>query len=115
MKQNNKKEIGAFNNKKFRFSDWLAEKVIKTVAFLSIAVVILIFIFVFREAFPIFKMNKKEVVSTQTLVQESYGSTTPAPLVQESYGGVETGKNLIKSDSIQTEIQDKPNADAEKP
>lgn len=115
MKQNNRKEIGAFNNKKFRFSDWLAEKVIKTVAFLSIAVVILIFIFVFREAFPIFKMNKKEVVSTQTLVQESYGSSTPAPLVQESYGGVETGKDLIKSDSIQTEVQDKTIANAEKP
>jgi len=65
----------AFNKKKFRFSDWLAEKVIKMVAFLSIAVVVLIFIFVFREAFPIFKMDKKESVSTQTLVQESYGVT----------------------------------------
>jgi phosphate transport system permease protein len=62
-----------FNKKKFRFSDWLAEKVIKAVAFLSIAVVILIFIFVFREAFPIFKMDKKAAVLTEILVQESYG------------------------------------------
>lgn len=75
MSNNNRQEIGAFNRKKFRFSDWLAEKIIKTVAFLSIAVVILIFIFVFREAFPIFKMDKKVVVSTQTLVQESYGGS----------------------------------------
>jgi phosphate transport system permease protein len=66
-------DIVTFNKKKFRFSDWFAEKVIKAVAFLSIAVVILIFIFVFREAFPIFKMDKKAAASTETLVQESYG------------------------------------------
>jgi len=62
-------DIVTFNKKKFRFSDWFAEKVIKAVAFLSIAVVILIFIFVFREAFPIFKMDKKAAASTETLVQ----------------------------------------------
>ena len=62
-------DIITFNKKKFRFSDWLAEKVIKAVAFLSIAVVVLIFIFVFREAFPIFKMDKAENVSTEILVQ----------------------------------------------
>jgi phosphate transport system permease protein len=67
------KQIASFNKKKFRFSDWFAEKVIKAVAFLSIAVVILIFIFVFREAFPIFKMDNKKAASTETLVQESYG------------------------------------------
>jgi phosphate transport system permease protein len=64
----------SFNKKKFRFSDWFAEKVIKAVAFLSIAVVILIFIFVFREAFPIFKMDQKTAASSGILVQESYGS-----------------------------------------
>lgn len=70
-----KKLMETFNKKKFRFSDWFAEKVIKAVAFLSIAIVILIFIFVFREAFPIFKMDKKEAVSTEVLVQESYGGS----------------------------------------
>jgi len=70
-----KENIVTFNKKKFRFSDWFAEKVIKAVAFLSIAVVILIFIFVFREAFPIFKMNRLAAApSAVTLVQESYGS-----------------------------------------
>jgi phosphate transport system permease protein len=68
-------QMASFNKKKFRFSDWFAEKVIKAVAFLSIAVVILIFIFVFREAFPIFKMDNKAAVNTETLVQESYGGT----------------------------------------
>lgn len=69
------KGIVTFNKKKFRFSDWFAEKVIKAVAFLSIAIVILIFIFVFREAFPIFKMDKTEAVTSELLVQESYGGT----------------------------------------
>jgi phosphate transport system permease protein len=75
-------EIIAFSKKKFRFSDWFAEKVIKAVAFLSIAVVILIFIFVFREAFPIFKMDKNEAGSTELLVQESYdgGETMNEPV-----------------------------------
>ena len=67
--------IVTFDKKKFRFSDWFAEKVIKAVAFLSIAVVILIFFFVFREAFPIFKMDKKSIASTEILVQESYGGS----------------------------------------
>lgn len=67
----------SFKKKKFRFSDWLAEKIIKFVAFLSIAVVVLIFVFVFREAFPIFKMDSTKTVSTAALVQESYGSPEP--------------------------------------
>jgi phosphate transport system permease protein len=82
-KQNPSQDIVTFNKKKFRFSDWFAEKLIKAVAFLSIAVVILIFIFVFREAFPIFKMDKKEAVQTELLVQESYGGAdTPGNSVK---------------------------------
>jgi phosphate transport system permease protein len=70
---NKNEDIVTFNKKKFRFSDWFAEKVIKAVAFLSIAVVILIFIFVFREAFPIFRMDKTSATSKEIMVQESYG------------------------------------------
>jgi phosphate transport system permease protein len=73
----------SFNRKRFRFSDWFAEKVIKSVAFLSIAFVILIFIFVFREAFPIFKMNQVDKVSTEILVQESYGGDESEGAVEE--------------------------------
>jgi phosphate transport system permease protein len=62
-----------FAQKKFRFSDWFAEKFIKTVAFMSIAVVILIFIFVFREALPIFHMDKIESAQKEQLVQSTYG------------------------------------------
>jgi len=91
-----------FNKKKFRFSDWLAEKVIKAVAFLSIAVVILIFIFVFREALPIFKMDKKEAVSTEMLVQESYG-------------GSENEISTVKISDNQVDNSNKINVTDEKP
>jgi phosphate transport system permease protein len=94
----------SFNKKKFRFSDWLAEKVIKTVAFLSIAVVVLIFIFVFREAFPIFKMNKNEPVSTELLVQESYGGIET---VNESH---QTADKQVENSNIIPVPEDKPSS-----
>jgi phosphate transport system permease protein len=102
--QNTSNEIITFNKKKFRFSDWFAEKVIKAVAFLSIAVVVLIFIFVFREAFPIFKMDKAEKVSTEILVQESYGGT------ENGNGKTTTPDNQVdNSNEIQTSGE-KPSA-----
>lgn len=94
--------MATFNRKKFRFSDWFAEKVIKAVAFLSIAVVILIFIFVFREAFPIFKMDKKTAASTETLVQESYG-------------GADTENSKIKITDNQVDNSNKKQTNGEKP
>ena len=81
--------------RKFRWSDYLAEKIIKGVAFLSITIIVLIFIFVFREAFPIFSSGKAsvktEVAGTLDPVQETYGEVTDklAPTeVQETYGEV---------------------------
>ncbi len=81
--------------KKFRIGDYLAEKIIKGVAFLSITIIVLIFFFVFREAFPIFS-NSKEVQPTKTenvgqSVQETYGAVTDKTTkteVQETYGEV---------------------------
>ena len=81
--------------KKFRWSDYLAEKMIKGVAFLSITIIVLIFIFVFREAVPIFTSTKApahaEVVASSDLVQETYGEVVDNSLngqVQETYGEV---------------------------
>jgi phosphate transport system permease protein len=92
-----------FDKKKFRFSDWLAEKIIKAVAFLSIAVVILIFIFVFREAFPIFKMDKKVIAPTETLVQESYGGsetvTAPVKTSETKLPGIDENQVIIDKPS----------------
>jgi phosphate transport system permease protein len=102
QKQNTSKEIASFNKKRFRFSDWFAEKVIKAVAFLSIAIVILIFIFVFREAFPIFRMDKADAVGTEVLVQESYG-------------GAETGNSSVKVPDNQVESSNIVHASVIKP
>ena len=78
--------------KQMRLSEFFAEKIISGVAFLSIAIIILIFLFVFREAFPIFygKTGKKAV--TTEARQEIYGSGTTGKtaLKQEVYGSTDT-------------------------
>jgi phosphate transport system permease protein len=57
--------VSSLLKKQFRFSDWLAERVIKTVAFLSIAFVALIFIFVFRETLPLFSRDAVAVATPE--------------------------------------------------
>jgi phosphate transport system permease protein len=100
--KNSLTEKVSFNKKRFRFSDWLAEKIIKAVAFLSIAVVILIFIFVFREALPIFKMDKNGASATEVLVQESYG-------------GADTGSGSARVVDNQVESSNIVHGQGEKP
>jgi len=97
--------------KKFRWSDYLAEKVIKGVAFLSITIVALIFIFVFRESLPIFKTEKAPVKTEATAeTQETYGEVTDKPAaadVQETYGEVtDQSNNQAKVDSTSTSKAD---------
>ena len=81
--------------KKFRWSDYLAEKIIKGVAFLSITIIVLIFVFVFRESIPIFaSSNPAELAKASALPvenQETYGTITDQPAtaeVQQTYGEV---------------------------
>ncbi|MBN1415234.1 MAG: phosphate ABC transporter permease subunit PstC [Bacteroidales bacterium] len=69
----------SIGEKQFRFSDWFASKLIKTVSFFSIAFVILIFLFVFRETVPLFGgkqgSEKTEITGTghaDELKPESY-------------------------------------------
>lgn len=60
--------------KRFYFSDWLAKILIKTIAFISFISIILIFVFVFREAFPIFSFHEnKSIYTEKELEQETYG------------------------------------------
>lgn len=74
--------------KQFRFSEYISEKIIKSVAFLSITIIVLIFIFVFKESLPIFKQKKStptENVSSD--MPERYGEeTTEDPLQPIRYG-----------------------------
>ncbi|MDR6845418.1 phosphate ABC transporter permease subunit PstC [Flavobacterium granuli] len=89
--------------KQFRLSEFLAEKIISSIAFLSIAVIFLIFIFVFKESLPLFSLgsddkNKSEIhasavnkpesydAASEDLKPESYGSESTEELKPESYG-----------------------------
>ena len=102
-KKGDHSESISFAKKRFRFSDWIAEKVIKMVAFMSIAVVALIFIFVFREAFPIFRMDVKENAEGQVLVPSSYNSDDQGTSVKTA------DKQVDNSNKVQTKV-DKPSS-----
>jgi phosphate transport system permease protein len=80
--------------KQFRLSEFLAEKIISSVAFFSIAIIFLIFIFVFKESLPLFSFGdtnkvKTEIQGTTGDKPESYGATTEE-LKPESYGAETT-------------------------
>jgi phosphate transport system permease protein len=87
--------------KKFRWSEFLSEKIITGVAFLSITIIVLIFFFVFKESLPIFNYKKKEAPKVETVQkQEQYGTdstlTTNAS-GQEQYGVTETDSLMIEN------------------
>ncbi len=96
--------------RKFRWSDYLAEKIIKGVAYLSITIVVLIFIFVFRESLPIFKSGKAPAKTEASAeVQETYGAVTDqsnAPEVQETYGEVTDKSNAPEVQETYGEVTD---------
>lgn len=65
--------------KRFRLGEFLIEKAIAAVSFLSFAFIALIFVFVFRETVPIFSAGDvKKPVETERIQQETYGDETPA-------------------------------------
>ncbi|MCI4442787.1 MAG: phosphate ABC transporter permease subunit PstC [Lentimicrobium sp.] len=75
--------------KQFRLSEFLAEKIISSVAFLSITIIVLIFVFVFKESLPIFNFGKSDAAKTEITTDskpESYGSTPVEELKPETYG-----------------------------
>lgn len=89
--------IGGKNllKRKFRLAEFLAESIIKSVAFVSFAVIILIFVFVFREAIPIFYSPEEKVIDTeQEFIQETYGEDESTLLLIEK----ENKKSLEKTD-----------------
>lgn len=72
----------SIRKKQFRPADWIAERIIKSVAFLSITFVGLIFVFVFRETLPIFQTKAKGETAAPSSVSESSRPESYAP---ESY------------------------------
>ena len=92
--------------KKFRWSEFLSEKIITGVAFLSITIIILIFFFVFKESLPIFQTREKEVAKVETVQkQEQYGAETDGrtnSAGQEQYGVTETD-TMMTENQVQAE------------
>ena len=92
--------------KQFRLSEFLAEKIISSVAFLSITIIVLIFVFVFKESLPIFNFGKKDAVKTEIttdLKPESYGSTPTEELKPETYGSEPAAKEELKPETYGSE------------
>lgn len=61
--------------KRFRLGEFFAEKIISAVAFVSLATIVSIFIFVFREALPIFSAPEEnvEAIAAPAVEDETYG------------------------------------------
>ncbi|MDP1623380.1 MAG: phosphate ABC transporter permease subunit PstC [Bacteroidales bacterium] len=104
--------------KRFRLSEFLAEKIITGVAFLSITIIVLIFFFVFKESLPIFASTKKDAAKIENVQQqEQYGGDTNVAtnaLGQEQYGLEPSGPvnasgqeqyGVIEADSLMMDHQ----------
>jgi phosphate transport system permease protein len=102
--------------KQFRLSEFLAEKIISSIAFLSIAIIFLIFIFVFKESLPLFSLGSSEKAQTEIhssvgnkpesydasseeLKPESYGAETTEELKPETYGSDTAVEDDLKPES----------------
>jgi len=77
-------------DRKFRLSEFLAEKIIKAVSFTSFAVIILIFLFVFRETLPIFSAKDNVKSKVEVEPSETYGDDSPSSGVDDVKGNYST-------------------------
>ena len=86
--------------KQLRPSEFIAEKLITGIAFLSIAIIILIFLFVFKETLPIFSDHNVKKTELPQAKQETYGASTADQNEnkQEVYGGNEPESNGTKQE-----------------
>lgn len=82
----------SLRDKRFRLGEFLAEYAIKAISFISFAVIVLIFIFVFREAVPIFYHQEQSIETTEDYQQETYGEepTSAATEVDTKANSLET-------------------------
>lgn len=88
--------------KQFRLSEFLAEKIISSVAFLSITIIVLIFFFVFKESLPIFNFGKADAVKKEINADskpESYGGTSTEELKPETYSSDPVSQEDLKPET----------------
>jgi phosphate transport system permease protein len=96
--------------KQFRLSEFLAEKIISSIAFLSIAIIVLIFVFVFKESLPIFNFGKSEKAKTEIEAvpdsgskPETYGAEPTEELKPETYGSEPVSNEELKPETYGSE------------
>ena len=81
--------------RRFRLGEFLIEKAITAISFLSFAFIALIFVFVFREALPIFSASPaKTTVEAKQVPQETYGDESSASELQQQ---VDERKRSVES------------------
>jgi phosphate transport system permease protein len=88
-------------SRKFRLGEFLVENFIKAVSFVSFAIIILIFVFVFREASPIFLHQEQKKISSEFSQSETYGddSQQTKATKKDNYGSL-TGEGSNASASL---------------
>ena len=96
--------------KQFRLSEFLAEKIISSIAFLSIAIIVLIFVFVFKESLPIFNFGTTEKAKTEIEATpssgskpETYGAEPTEELKPETYGSEPVSNEELKPETYGSE------------
>lgn len=82
--------------KRFRLDEFLAEKLITAIAFISLATIVMIFVFVFREALPILKGGEKTATPVAVGESETYGEE----YVSVNPSTIENGRE--RSESVET-------------
>ena len=82
--------------RRFRLDEFVAEKLITGVAFISLATIVMIFVFVFREAMPIFSTSEKAEAPAVVEESETYG--------EEFLGdtGAAADEEQLRSESVET-------------
>ena len=100
--------------KKFRFVEWFIESGIRTLSFVSFAAIILIFIFVFKEASPIF-FGKSEAEKTAakdslaSVINAQSKSVTDTSTSHEKIEKVIKGKGALKGTDVLVKVDEKGN------
>ncbi len=84
--------------KKLYVGEFIAERLIQIIAFLSIGFIIAIFYYVFQESVYAFK-TPKPVTAASAMKSESGGSNTGSEMQPESYGGVEKRSGDLQPES----------------
>lgn len=78
--------------KKFRLSEFIVENVIKAISLISFTIIILIFLFVFKESLPIFSQKEKSELKEE-LKTESYGEEPTIEINQSNNSSLENSLN----------------------